>query len=261
MQQKLPVRRVIRETFDYLGDHGGRLLSTAPQLVAILLAGTCLGMYLDQMAIAQRSVLLQAAGWLVSTAAPVLAAVAWHRRILLDEPARPGIIAGKPERMYFIVAAISSAAWFAVSLAGVVIGMLMGGPEGVPALGKLLFFMIGLAPFYFVGHVFLALPQAALTGAVDVRRIAALTRGNKWRFLFVAMLPAPIWLLLELVRVFLLQMPRTPSAGYYVYWAVAMLATSLITVTSMSVSYRNLALPSAGRPSDAQASETAVAEG
>lgn len=218
------------------------MLATAPQLAAILFAGTCLGMYLDQLAIEQQSMLLQATGWLVSTAAPVLAAVTWHRRILLDEPARPGIATGRPERMYFVVAAASSALLFVLTLASVVIASLTAGPEGVPALGKVLLLILALVPAYFVGHVFLALPHAALTGTLDMRRMSALTRGNKWRFLAVAILPVPILLLLELVRVFLLEMPRTPSAGFYTYSAVAMLLTTLVSVTTMSVSYRILAL-------------------
>jgi len=260
LQQKLPVRRVIRETFDYLGNNGGRMLSAAPQLAAILFAGTCLGMYLNQMAVTQHSTLLEAAGWLVGTAAPVLAAVAWHRRILLDESPPAGLAAGKPERMYFMVAATSSALLFVLTMAIVVLSALMAGPEGVSPLGMVLLLVLAAVPGYFVGHFFLALPQAALTGTVDVRRIAALTRGNKWRFLAVALLPLPILLLLELVRVFLLQMPRAPSAGFYVYSAVAMLLVTLVSVTTMSVSYRIMALaPPEGAP-DPQAGKTVQAE-
>lgn len=236
------------------------MLAAAPHLAAILFAGTCLGMYLNQMAVAQHSRLLEAIGWLVSTAAPVLAAVAWHRRILLDEPPRAGITTGRPERMYFMVAATSSALLLAVTMVGLVVAALTAGPEGLSALGMVLLLTCALVPVYFVGHFFLALPQAALTGNVDLRRIAALTRGNKWRFLAVAMLPLPILLLLELVRVFLLQMPRTPSAGFYVYSAVAMLLVTLVSVTTMSVSYRILALsPTEGAP-DPQARETVQAE-
>lgn len=261
VQQKLPLWRVIRETFAYLGDHGGRLLATAPQLVAILIAGTTLGKYLDQMAVAQQSMLLQLAGWLVNTAAPVLAAVAWHRHILLNEHARSGIATGKPERMYFVVAAAGSAALFALSLVSFVVARLTAGPEGLPAYAMALQFALGLLPAYFVGHFFLALPHAALTGRLEIRRIAALTRGNKLRFVGVALVPVPILLLLELVRVFLLQMPRTPSAGYYVYGTVVVFVTALISVTSMSVCYRTLVFSPTGGTVDAPDGETAAAEG
>ncbi|WP_313696880.1 hypothetical protein [Achromobacter sp.] len=261
MQQKLPVWRVIRETFDYLGDHGGRTLAMAPQLVAILIVGVCLGVYLDQMAVARQSMLLQLAGWLVTTACPVMLAVAWHRRILLNEYARGGIATGKPERMYFIVAVILSASFFVLSIARVVIAVLMSGPEGVSPLGIALQLFLVLLPAYFVGHFFLALPQAALTGRVDVRRITALTRGNKWRFLAVSLLPVPILLLMEAVRGYLLRMPLEPGLGSYLYGALMMLVTTIISVTTMSVCYRILALPASDDAPEAQARETAVAEG
>lgn len=96
---------------------------------------------------------------------------------------------------------------------------------------------------------------------MDVRRNAALTRGNQWRFLAVAMLPLPLLLLLELVRVFLLQMPRMPRAGLYHYSSVAMLLATLVSVTTMSVSYRILALSPTDSAPGALARETAAAEG
>jgi hypothetical protein len=77
MRQKLPILRVIRQTLDYLGDHGGRLISASPLLILILLAGIVLGTHLNHMAYVEQSKLLELTGWLVSTAAPVLAAVAW----------------------------------------------------------------------------------------------------------------------------------------------------------------------------------------
>lgn len=261
LQQKLPVWRVIRQTFDYLGDHGWRMLATAPQLAAVLFAGSFLGMSLNQIAVAQRSILLEAAGWLTATAAPVLAAVAWHRLILLDEPARAGLTAGKPERAYFIVLATSSALVFALTILSHLIALLTAGFESLHAPAMVLLLIIVLVPAYFFGHFFLALPQAALTGTVNVRQIAALTRGNKLRLLAVAILPIPILLLMELVRIFLLQMARSPSAGFYIYSSVATLVVTLLSVTTMSISYRTLALSPTEDAADMQARETAGAEG
>lgn len=242
MQQKLPLFRVIRQIFDTLGDHGGQMLAQAPQLVAILLAGSCLAMYMGQLAVIQHSILLEVASWLVLVAAPVLAAVAWHRRILLDEAPRAGLVAGKPERMYFLLGVAGSLVLFVLATLRLFVFVWTTGPEGTNALGILLTSVLWLAPLYFTGHLFLALPEAALTGKVNLRRIHALTRGNKLRFVVLALLPIPILLLLELVRVFLLQMPRMPSPGFYVYNAVSMLVGSLVTVTSMSVCYRVLVL-------------------
>ncbi len=251
VQQKLPLLRVIRQTFDTLGDHGGQMLAQAPQLLALMFAGTCLSMYLSHLALVEHSMLLDAAGWLVVVAAPVLAAVGWHRRILLNETPRAGFAAGKPERMYFLLAVATSVGLFVLATLQLFVYVLTTGPEGTSSLGKLLALGLWLVPLYFIGHLFLALPEAALTGKVNLRRIHAMTRGNKLRFVVVGLLPIPILLLLELVRIYLLQMPRTLSPGFYVYNAISMLVGSLITVTSMSVCYRVLVLQSEVQARDA----------
>ncbi|WP_447920680.1 hypothetical protein [Achromobacter aegrifaciens] len=242
MQQKLPILRVIRQTLDYLGDHGGRLIGASPLLILIMLAGIVLGMHLDYMAYVEQSRLLELTGWLVSTAAPVLAAVAWHRCILLGETRPARIVAGKPERMYFIVLFVSAALIFVTALLGYIVMLFAQGPDGPHWLGVVLVIPLVLAPCYFFGNFFLALPHAALTGKMDISRIAALVRGNRLRLLAVATLPIPLLLLLEAARIFLLQVPRAPGIAYYLYTAIATFAATLISVTSMSVSYRNLAL-------------------
>ncbi|MGS1010536.1 hypothetical protein [Achromobacter anxifer] len=242
MRQKLPILRVIRQTLDYLGDHGGRLIGASPLLIMILLAGVVLGMHLDYMAYVEQSKLLELTGWLVSTAAPVLAAVAWHRCILLGETPSARIVAGKPERMYFIVLFVSAVLVFVTALLAYVVILFAQGPDGPHWLGVALVLLLVLAPCFFLGYFFLALPHAALTGKMDMRRIAALVRGNRLRLLVVAALPVPLLLLLEAARVFLLQVPRAPGIAYYLYSAIATFAATLISVTSMSVSYRTLAL-------------------
>lgn len=242
MRQKLPILRVIRQTLDYLGDHGGRLIGASPLLILILLAGIALGMHLDYMAYVEQSKLLELTSWLVSTAAPVLAAVAWHRCILLGETPSARIVAGKPERMYFIVLFVSAALMFVTALLAYVVILFAQGPDGPHWLGVLLVLLLVLAPCFCLGYFFLALPHAALTGKMDMRRIAAVVRGNRLRLLVVAALPVPLLLLLEAARVFLLQVPRAPGIAYYLYSAIATFAATLISVTSMSICYRTLAL-------------------
>lgn len=253
VQQKLPVLRVLRQAFDYLGDHGGRLISDAPQLILVLVGGALLAMHLQTMAVFERSWLLDLASWLVGMVTPVFAAVAWHRRILLDEAPGRGVMVGKPERMYFIVLAVGAVAMFVmVLLCSVILQLAAPFPSLYwPALGLVV--VVGIVlPCYFLGHFILALPQAALTGRVDMRAIAALTRGNKWRLLVVTVLaPLPILMLLEAVRVFLLQLPRAPGLAFYLYNAVAVFISLLVSVPVMSISYRTLALqpvPAEGKP-------------
>ena len=242
MRQKLPILRVARQTFDYLGDHGGPLIGASPLLILILLAGIALGMHLDYMAYVEHSKLLELTGWVVSTAAPVLAAVAWHRCILLGETPPARVVAGKPERMYFIVLIVGAALMFVTTLLCYIVMLFAQGPDGPHWLGVVLVLLLVLAPCFFMGYIFLALPHAALTGKMEISRIAPLVRGNRLRLLAVAALPVPLLLLLEAARIFVLQMPREPSIGYYLYSAIATFAATLISVTSMSVSYRTLAL-------------------
>lgn len=135
MRKKLPILRVIRQTLDYLGDHGGPLIGASPLLILILLGGVVLGMYLNDMAYVEQSKLLELVGWMVSTAAPVLAAVAWHRRILLNETPAPRPVAGKPERMYFIVLLVSAALAFVVALLAYIVMLFSKGPAGPHWLG------------------------------------------------------------------------------------------------------------------------------
>lgn len=262
MQKKLPVWRVVRETYNYLGDHGGKMLAAAPQLAAILFVGTCVSLHLSYLAQVQHSLLLESAGWLVGMVGPVLSAVAWHRYILLNETPRGGLTVGRPERMYFMVAAGSGALMFTVSLISAVTLALAKGPDGVHILILLPVAVLQWVPLYFLGHVFLALPQAALTGKVDLRGIHALTRGNKWRFLAVALLPAmPLLVVLELFRAFVLQMPHQASFAYYLYSSTLMLISSLVVVTTMSVTYRTLVLtPDEDAPA-APADETVSVQG
>ncbi|HEY9271854.1 hypothetical protein [Achromobacter sp.] len=242
MRQKLPILRVIRQTLDYLGDRGGPLIGASPLLILIMLAGIALGMHLNYMAYVEQSKLLELTGWLVSTAAPVLAAVAWHRCILLGETPPARILAGKPERMYFIVLFVSAALMFVMALLAYVVMLFAQGPDGPHWLGVVLVLPLVLAPCFLLGYFFLALPHAALTGTVDIPRIAALVRGNRLRLLAVAALPIPLLLLLDAARIFVLQVPRAPGIAYYLYTAIATFAATLISVTSMSVSYRTLAL-------------------
>ncbi|MEN5064476.1 hypothetical protein [Achromobacter aegrifaciens] len=102
----------------------------------------------------------------------------------------------------------------------------------------------------FLGYFFLALPHAALTGRMDMSRIAGLVKGNRLRLFAVAMLPVPLLLLLEAVRIFLLQVPRAPGISFYLYTAISTFAFTLVSVTSMSVSYRTLALTSTEERAD-----------
>ena len=255
MRKKLPILRVIRQTLDYLGDHGGPLIGASPLFILILLGGVVLGMYLNDMAYVEQSKLLELAGWMVSTAAPVLAAVAWHRCILLNETPAPRPVAGKPERMYFIVLLVSAALAFVVALLAYIVMLFSKGPAGPHWLGMVLVLLLILSPCIFLGYFFLALPHAALTGRLDLSRIAGLVKGNRLRLLAVAMLPVPLLLLLEAVRIFLLQMPRAPGVAFYLYTAISTFAFTLVSVTSMSVSYRTLALT----PSEERANSSLAA--
>ncbi|WP_313387891.1 hypothetical protein [Achromobacter aegrifaciens] len=252
MRKKLPILRIIRQTLDYLGDHGGPLIGASPLLILILLGGVVLGMHLNHMAYVEQSKLLELAGWVVSTAAPVLAAVAWHRCILLGETPAPRLVAGKPERMYFIVLLVSAALAlaFAVALLGYIVMLFSEGSAGPHWLGMVLVLLLILSPCFFLGYFFLALPHAALTGRMDMSRIAGLVKGNRLRLFAVAMLPVPLLLLLEAVRIFLLQVPRAPGISFYLYTAISTFAFTLVSVTSMSVSYRTLALTSTEERAD-----------
>lgn len=57
------------------------------------------------------------------------------------------------------------------------------------------------------------------------------------------------------VRIFLLQMPRAPGVAFYLYTAISTFAFTLVSVTSMSVSYRTLALT----PSEERANSSLAA--
>lgn len=242
VQQKLPVLRVLRQAFDYLGDHGGRLISDAPQLILVLVGGGLLSMHLHTIATLEQSSLLELAGWLVGMTTPVFVAVAWHRRILLDEAPRQGLVAGKPERMYFVVLVVGTLAFVITTLLSLVITRLVLPFPGLHWAGFGLAAVVGALPCYFLGHFTLALPQAALTGKVDLRQIAALTRGNKLRLGVLAIVPVPLFFLLDLVGIFLPQVPRVTGLAYYLYSTLVLFISMLVSVALMSVTYRTLAM-------------------
>ncbi|MFY2639914.1 hypothetical protein ACOTDF_00085 [Achromobacter insuavis] len=246
VRQKLRVLRVLRQAFDYLGDHGGRLISDAPQLILLLAGGEFLAMHLRAMAGLEQSSLLELAGWLVGMTTPVFLAVAWHRRILLDEAPRRGLAAGKPERMYFVLLAAGSVVLAVTTLLSVVIIRLALPFPGLYWLGYGLAALVGvILPCYFLCHFSLALPQAALTGKVDLREIAALARGNKLRLIVLAILPVPLFFMLEVVGFFLPQLPRAPGLAHYLCSTLVLFISLLVSVALMSVTYRTLAFPPA----------------
>jgi hypothetical protein len=137
-------------------------------------------------------------------------ATAWHRFVLTyeDTTSHRYLIGGREWR-YFLKALLIAVIVLAVSLAiGLVLGIvmvpvMMAGASGSPAMSiqmmtlmttpvVLLFYA---AIGYFLGHLFLMLPAAAIGRKLRARETRAAVRSNEWRLVgvyIVALLP--IWL-------------------------------------------------------------------
>ena len=83
-------------------------------------------------------------------------------------------MAGKPERMYFVVLVVGTLAFVITTLLSLVITRLVLPFPGLHWAGFGLAAVVGALPCYFLGHFTLALPQAALTGKVNLRQICLL---------------------------------------------------------------------------------------
>ena len=137
-------------------------------------------------------------------------ATAWHRFILTHgDTTSHRYLVGRREWRYLLKALLITLVILLVSL---VIGLLMGavlipvilaGTEGgavanLPWLGAATGFftlLVYAALGYFLGHLFLMLPGAAIGRQISMKDTRAAVRGNEWRLIgvyIVALLP--IWI-------------------------------------------------------------------
>lgn len=211
--RKLPVWATVREAYAiWFANLGLWLkLSIVPVVILIVLKAIAPSVLPDANNIDSGSLGVSDAFFVVFAVIIYLSeiplATAWHRFILTHEDrASHRYLIGGREWRYFLKALLITIIVLLVSFVlGIVVGVvmipfMMGGAATLNV--PLIILVTGLAMIgfyallgYFLGHLFLMLPGAAVGRRISTRDTRAAVRGNEWRLVgiyIVALLP--IWI-------------------------------------------------------------------
>lgn len=286
--RKLPVFRSVREVLSGVTRHYFQLLAAAWPAIFILIAASSVTVwnyyssgYLeaamtvqDQSDIAQLEALQREIYWgangflillmtLVSAVASAVAAVRWHRLVLLGEGAggsRQNIKFVRVEDGAYIGAVIK------IALVGVVALLLVGalvavpvmllGAENIRGVLSSVIAVLVLATYFWLISLFmrlmLALPDASVGQGGRLRAVFKASTGNGWRMLALALLLGVVTIIGLIVALFLLGLAvglllraddgvsLVAIIGGVVVYVAAYLYFLMTQVTMLSVAYREI---------------------
>lgn len=282
--RKLPVFRSVGEVFSGVTRHYFQLIGVAwPALIFVIVAMALYAWSFQQAGIGELFDLINAegvppqeisaayeavaeramgplyyAGLVLATLASAVAAVRWHRFVLMGEG---GSILFRTEDLRYIWTFIKVTLLYilmAVLLFGLVFGIAAiagvagrgGNPPGAGFLGAVLAIGMFVGYLLIIGvfmRMMLALPDAAIGLSGKVRAVLAATRGNTWRMTGYAVLIGLLYGIVALVLILVLSiLGGVLGAGPVVLAVSGVVGIAayfyflMLSITMLSVAYREI---------------------
>jgi hypothetical protein len=286
--RKLPVFRSVREVLSGVTRHYFQLLAAAWPAIFILIAASGVTVWnyyssgyfeaamtvqdqsdIAQLEALQREIYSGANGFLIllmtliSAVASAVAAVRWHRLVLLGEGtsgSRRNIKFVRVEDGAYIGAVIKIALVAIVALlligALVAVPVMLLGAENIQGILSLVIAVLAVAAYFWLISLFmrlmLALPDASVGQGGRLRAVFKASAGNGWRMLGLALLLGVVTIIGLMVVLFLLGLAigllhRADDGvsivaiiGGVVVYIAAYLYFLMTQVTMLSVAYREI---------------------